>query len=94
MKLIEENAPPNTAVILVANKIDREIEITEAEGRALANNFNIPFIMTSAKTGLNVENAFAELLSVTVAKNPKILDPQTPNGKVLENVQGRGFICC
>ena len=36
MKIIKESAPANTAVILVANKIDNPPVVTEEEGIALA----------------------------------------------------------
>ena len=36
-------------------------EVSEDEARALAHFHNIPFVETSAKTGLNVEDAFAIL---------------------------------
>jgi small GTP-binding protein len=94
MKLIEENAPPNTAVILVANKVDKEIDVSEAEGRALADKFSIPFIMTSAKTGQNVEKAFEDLLSVTVRKNPKIMEENNQNNQILEPAPKRKYFCC
>ena len=74
IKLIEENAPQNTALILVGNKIDREIVVAESEGRTLANSFAIPFVMTSAKNGTNVEQAFSLLLKLTQEKNPVIFE--------------------
>ena len=70
MKLIEENAPRNTSVILVANKIDKPLVVSEEEGRALATTFGIPFIMTSAMEEINVEEAFRLLLKCTIEKDP------------------------
>jgi len=49
--------------ILLINKWDimhrKDFEITEVE--RMARGYNIPFLTTSAKTGLNVEEAFREL---------------------------------
>ena len=51
-------------LLLVGNKMDLKgnIKIKENEVKAYANSNNMKFILTSAKTGDNVENAFLELI--------------------------------
>ncbi|KAK4051856.1 RAS1 protein [Microbotryomycetes sp. JL201] len=51
-------------VILVANKCDLEYErqVSSQEGRDLAKQFGCPFIETSAKQRLNVDEAFSTLV--------------------------------
>lgn len=51
-------------VIVVGNKCDLEIErqVTYEEGLALARQFNCPFVETSAKQRINVEEAFYDLV--------------------------------
>lgn len=64
-------APENVPRILVGNKIDLlEREITTTQGQALADNYNMPYFETSAKTGKNVETAFLSLVQTAVHKSP------------------------
>ena len=51
-------------VILVGNKCDLEFErqVGTSEGRELARRFKCPFIETSAKLRLNVDEAFSNLV--------------------------------
>lgn len=51
-------------MILVGNKCDlaSERKITVIEGQDLAKSFGIPFFETSAKTRVNVEEAFFSLV--------------------------------
>ena len=51
-------------MILVGNKSDLEPErqVTTSEGQGLARSFNSPFMESSAKTRVNVEEAFFELV--------------------------------
>ncbi|MFX0001172.1 MAG: Rab family GTPase [Candidatus Hermodarchaeota archaeon] len=50
-------------IILIGNKSDLEsqIKITESKSKKYANTNNLGMVITSAKTGLNVEEAFIEL---------------------------------
>ena len=95
MKLIEERAPANTAVILVGNKIDKENQqIKEKEGRDLADHYSIPFMLTSAKQGQNVEAAFTLLLQEAVKNNPTILSPKHESVITVQKNDRKRFPCC
>ena len=59
---IEQNAKSSICKVLVGNKCDKaERVITEEQGRKLAEEYNMKFYETSAKTGQNVEEAFTYL---------------------------------
>lgn len=51
-------------IIVVGNKCDLEAErqVSKQEGEALARNFGCKFIETSAKSRLNVDNAFYDIV--------------------------------
>ena len=54
-------------MILVGNKVDladRQRRVNEQEARSLAESWKIPYIETSAKSNLNVDEAFKYLLQV------------------------------
>ncbi|NVM37198.1 MAG: GTP-binding protein [Candidatus Lokiarchaeota archaeon] len=57
------DARDNAPIILIGNKSDleKQIKITERQSREYANTNNLGMIITSAKTGQNVEDAFTEL---------------------------------
>ena len=59
---IEQNAKSSICKVLVGNKCDKaERVITEEQGRKLAEEYNMKFYETSAKTGQNVEETFTYL---------------------------------
>ena len=53
----------DAALVLLGNKVDLTAEhtITEAEIQAIATTINAPYLLTSAKTGQCVEEAFQQL---------------------------------
>lgn len=80
----------NVPVVVVGNKCDLEIErqVSYEEGLALAKQFNSPFLETSAKQRINVEEAFHGLVrsirSQQLALVPQASDqqaqPEASNG--------------
>ena len=60
---VEQHASEGVNKILIGNKCDMDDKrvISEEQGRALAQELGIPFVETSAKSGINVEDAFISL---------------------------------
>lgn len=81
----------NVFILLVGNKIDLPGVVSESEGRTVANNNGIPFILTSAKNDQNVQDAFTKLIETIldsgVAKKAKT---QTLNERNTQPKKG----CC
>ncbi len=65
MKDIQTYANSNVKIILIGNKSDLNTRrvITTQQGQALAKTYNIPFIESSAKNNINVEDAFNTLIN-------------------------------
>ena len=62
MDSIRETASEKVSVILVGNKKDKEgREVTEEKARKLAQEYNVDYIETSAKTGENIDQVFETL---------------------------------
>mmetsp|Transcript_17655 Transcript_17655/g.37498 ORF Transcript_17655/g.37498 Transcript_17655/m.37498 type:complete len:212 (-) Transcript_17655:102-737(-) len=47
--------------LLVGNKADCDVVIDSERGRALAEEYGMPFVETSAKSGMNVKEAFVSI---------------------------------
>lgn len=60
---IAQHAPSDVCKILVGNKSDlvQECVVTEEQGRELANELGVKFMLTSAKSNEGVEGAFFSL---------------------------------
>jgi Ras-related protein Rab-1A len=66
---VDRYANPGTVKLLVGNKCDREDRNVSTEvGESFANNLNLPFLETSAKTSENVEAAFLAMASELMHK--------------------------
>jgi len=65
--------------MLIANKVDRTNErvVTRDMGEKLANEYNVTYIETSAKTGLNVEFCFKAVSQALLDQT----DSTTSNGQ-------------
>ena len=91
---IEQNAKSSICKVLVGNKCDKaERVITEEQGRKLAEEYNMKFYETSAKTGQNVEETFRYLTGeiLKIYKNKEgHTGGVTLNGKDDKEHQG----CC
>lgn len=52
-----------TSLVLVAHRFQEQAAtVTQAQGRALAKRYNIPFVEVDARTGRGIDDAFAELI--------------------------------
>ena len=78
LKEAREHGGEKMEVLLVGNKCDRETarNVTYEEGQRLAQNNNISFLETSAKTNQNVEQAFTIAASHVLQKvQDGLIDP-------------------
>ena len=58
--------------MLVGNKIDLENEVTEAQVKEVASEKGMPYILTSTKTGTNVEEVFMTLTQLVNEKEKPV----------------------
>ena len=68
IKNIEEYAEETVTTNLIGNKCDLPREVTEKQGRELAEEHKIDFFETSAKSDTNVDDAFISIVSIVVKK--------------------------
>ncbi|ODM17880.1 Ras-like protein [Aspergillus cristatus] len=91
-------------IIVVGNKCDLEKErvVTVEEGEELARQFGCKFIETSAKSRVNVENAFYDLVREIRRYNKEMSNPsgsgafgsRAPEGKMDVSEPGESAGCC
>ena len=81
---LKTNGDKNILIILIGNKADllekREVSIEEAQTKA--EQYNIAFLETSAKTGDNIAKAFTELVTQVYNTN---ISTQQNNFEIEEN---------
>ncbi|KAL3081490.1 hypothetical protein niasHS_008092 [Heterodera schachtii] len=85
---VKEYAKDSVQLVLVGNKMDMSSQrkVHADEGRRLAKAYNIDFMETSAKTGHNVHDVFAELSRRLV----RACDPQRRPRPASANGSGGG----
>lgn len=85
---------PTTIKILVGNKSDmtNELQVTEEEGRAKAEQMGAFFIATSAKTAANVDMAFLTAAQNLVEMRRKQKQQSKPTQPGSSNIGGGGSI--
>ncbi|RJE18655.1 Ras-like protein [Aspergillus sclerotialis] len=92
-------------IIVVGNKCDLDSErvVSEQEGEALARQFGCKFIETSAKSRINVENAFYDLVREIRRYNKEMssypsgsgaFGSRAPEGKMDMSEPGDKAGCC
>ena len=100
MRNIEQHATDNVSLMLLGNKCDmadKKVVDTEV-GRSLADEFGIPFLETSAKNSVNVEDAFFAIARdikarVFDAGNAKPSSRDDSSVKLGDNAVGSGNCC-
>ena len=89
---IREETTTNVVIYIAANKIDMETErkVMKQEGESLAQELGFPFMETSAKSGININETFEDL----VERIDKVFGniPQKPNKNKLYKAKSRK--CC
>ncbi|CAI5509756.1 unnamed protein product [Closterium sp. Naga37s-1] len=75
-------------LMLVGNKVDKESErqVAKEEGIAFARQYGSLFLECSAKTRLNVQQCFSELVQ-KIIETPSLVAHNTHTTKVLRNLQ-------
>ena len=96
MAQIRERAKKDVAITLIGNKTDLADSQDFSSGERLASSYNIKVFPTSAKTGVNIEDAFMSLVSDVVTRNPGVAaNPdriQVVSNPVPRSSEGGG--CC
>ncbi|XP_060116944.1 ras-related protein Rab-26 [Heteronotia binoei] len=93
---IQEYAKQDVVLMLLGNKVDstQERVVKREDGEKLAKEYGVPFMETSAKSGLNVELAFTAIAKELKHRSMKL--PNEPRFKlhdyVKKEVKGSG--CC
>ena len=69
---VDRYASEGTCKLLIGNKCDRKDKVVEASvAKDFADNLEIPFIETSAKTAENVEDAFLKMATQLIQEREK-----------------------
>uniref|UniRef100_A0A673G5Z9 small monomeric GTPase n=1 Tax=Sinocyclocheilus rhinocerous TaxID=307959 RepID=A0A673G5Z9_9TELE len=86
---IYEYAQKDVVIMLLGNKSDMAAErvITHEEGEKLAKEYGVPFMETSAKTGVNVELAFQAI--ARELKHRNIQQPHEPKFKIHDYIESQ-----
>ena len=71
---IKEEVTDKVTIILIGNKIDNVEgrKVTTEEGQNMAKEYGLNFFETSAKSGINIDSAFNEMVKKTVEVYSKI----------------------
>lgn len=93
---IQEYAQRDVVLLLLGNKVDsaQERVVRREDGEQLAKEFGLPFMETSARTGLNVDLAFTAVAKELKQRLTKA--PSEPRFQLHDYVkrEGRGASCC
>ena len=89
---IREEAANNVVIYIAANKIDMEAErkVSQKEGESLAQELGFPFMETSAKSGININETIEDLVERIDKEYGNT--PQKPNKNKLYKAKSRK--CC
>jgi small GTP-binding protein len=68
---INDAADKDIKIILVGNKIDLPREVTNEEGRNMAQKFNIKFFETSAKDNIGITESIKDIALMVLNSNKK-----------------------
>ncbi|EDM03844.1 RAB26, member RAS oncogene family [Rattus norvegicus] len=93
---IQEYAQQDVVLMLLGNKVDstQERVVKREDGEKLAKEYGLPFMETSAKSGLNVDLAFTAIAKELKQRSTKA--PSEPRFRLHDYVkrEGRGVSCC
>ena len=88
---IKEEISENVTIVLIGNKIDNENQrkISKEQGEKLANDYNVTFFETSAKTGQGINESVFYLVQKIVENDPEL----KKRGKNLK-IKNKKKSCC
>jgi len=88
---IKEEVSEKVSIILVGNKIDDEEHrvVPTVEGEKLSKELGLMFFECSAKSGINIDSTFNELVKTTVENYSKVI-----KGEKLKNKKNGKKGCC
>jgi small GTP-binding protein len=89
MQSIQENMVDPVSVIFVGNKCDMARNVTFDEAQELANEFNVEYYETSAKTGDNVEKTFMRLGKLILDEQSQRVQTKAGSSVSLPSKSGR-----
>ncbi|XP_075755973.1 ras-related protein Rab-26 isoform X2 [Pelodiscus sinensis] len=93
---IHEYAQQDAVLMLLGNKVDstQDRVVKREDGEKLAKEYGVPFMETSAKSGLNVDLAFTAIAKELKHRSMKL--PNEPKFKLHDYVKKevRGSGCC
>lgn len=93
---IQEHAQDDVVLMLLGNKVDsaQERAVKREDAEKLAKDYGLPFMETSAKTGLNVDLAFTAIAKELKQRHTKA--PSEPRFQLHDYIkrEGRGASCC
>ncbi|KAK1881882.1 Ras-related protein Rab-26 [Dissostichus eleginoides] len=93
---IHEYAQQDVVIMLLGNKVDSSHDrmVKREEGEKLAKEFGVPFMETSARSGLNVELAFTAVGKEL--KHRTMKEPEEPKFQLQQYVdkEMRTVGCC
>lgn len=86
---IHEYAQSDVVIMLLGNKADMSSDraIKRDEGERLAREYSVPFMETSAKTGVNVELAFTAVAKEL--KHRAVQHPNEPKFQIHEYIEAK-----
>jgi len=97
LRNIDEHANEDVEKMILGNKCDMEDkrQVSNERGMMVAKEHGIPFLETSAKANINVEQAFLELAQAILDKmNKSPSQPNRPDAVDISKGSGKKGGCC
>lgn len=95
---IDAHAASDVQKLLLGNKsdLDSKRAVQMDDGQRLADSQGIPFLETSAKSNVNIDEAFMTMAKLILEKNPKVSQGSTlkPANHSEENPPSKDKECC
>jgi small GTP-binding protein len=70
---VHEKTSGPVEIILVGNKCDKDRQVSTEDAQAFADQYNVRYFETSAKTGMNVEETFLAIAGMVVSNKSIVI---------------------